>query len=53
MKILVVGTDFPPSRRGISTYTKELANSLHKIDQVTVLAPGAHNFVNDLQTMGP
>lgn len=44
MKILIVGTDFPPSRGGISTYTKELANSLHKIDQVTVLAPGAHNI---------
>jgi phosphatidylinositol alpha-1,6-mannosyltransferase len=44
MKILVVGTDFPPSRGGISTYIKELANSLHKIDQVIVLAPGTHNI---------
>jgi len=44
MKILIVGTDFPPSSGGISTYTKELANSLQKIDQVTVLAPGADDI---------
>lgn len=43
MNFLLVGTDFPPSSGGISTYTKELAAALAKADQVTVLAPGAFN----------
>lgn len=43
MNLLIVGTDFPPFSGGISTYTKELAYSLSKGDQVVVLAPGAFN----------
>ena len=41
MNLLIVGKDFPPSRGGISTYTKELAGALEEFFHVTVLAPGA------------
>lgn len=40
MNFLLVGTDFPPSAGGISTYTRELAAALAKSCEVTVLAPG-------------
>ena len=45
MKLLIVGTDFPPSSGGISTYAKEIASALAKTCQVTVLAPGAFKTV--------
>jgi len=41
LNILIVATDFPPDRGGISTYSKELAIALSKICNVTVLATGA------------
>ena len=40
MKILIVGTDFPPSVGGISTYTQAVAWALTRACEVTVLAPG-------------
>lgn len=43
LKILLVGTDFPPKSGGISTYSKELATALTKKGRVSVLAPGADN----------
>lgn len=45
VKFLIVGTDFPPSSGGISTYAKEIASALAKTCQVTVLAPGAFKTV--------
>ncbi|MBC8434104.1 MAG: glycosyltransferase [Desulfobacterales bacterium] len=41
MNLLLVGTDFPPSSGGISTYSMEVAGALSKTCRVTVLAPGA------------
>jgi phosphatidylinositol alpha-1,6-mannosyltransferase len=38
--LLMVCTDFPPDRGGISTYSNELASALVKSCRVTVLAPG-------------
>jgi phosphatidyl-myo-inositol dimannoside synthase len=38
--LLMVCSDFPPDRGGISTYSNELASALVKSCRVTVLAPG-------------
>lgn len=43
MNLLVVGTDFPPSIGGISTYTVELARALNNMCQVTILTKGVFN----------
>jgi len=43
VNLLVVGTDFPPSIGGISTYTAELANALNNMYQVTILTKGMFN----------
>lgn len=43
MNLLVVGTDFPPSIGGISTYTAELARALNNMCQVTILTKGVFN----------
>ncbi|RZB30148.1 MAG: phosphatidyl-myo-inositol dimannoside synthase [Desulfobacteraceae bacterium Eth-SRB1] len=43
MNLLVVGTDFPPSIGGISTYTAELARALNNMCQVTILTRGVFN----------
>jgi phosphatidylinositol alpha-1,6-mannosyltransferase len=41
LNLLMVCTDFPPDRGGISTYSNELASALVKSCRVTILAPGA------------
>jgi phosphatidylinositol alpha-1,6-mannosyltransferase len=43
--LLMVSTDFPPDRGGISTYSNELASALAKSCRVTVLAPGTHDRI--------
>ena len=45
MNLLLVSTDFPPNKGGISTYTIELAVALGEKNNVTVLAPGSSNMV--------
>jgi phosphatidylinositol alpha-1,6-mannosyltransferase len=44
LKLLMVCSDFPPDRGGISTYSIEIASALVKSCRVTVLAPGAPNI---------
>jgi phosphatidyl-myo-inositol dimannoside synthase len=39
--LLMVCSDFPPNRGGISTYSIEIASALVKSCRVTILAPGA------------
>jgi len=43
--LLMVCTDFPPDRGGISTYSTEIASALVKSCRVTVLAPGASDII--------
>ena len=43
----MVATDFPPSTGGISTYSKEIAKSLLRTCNVTVLALGISNGASD------
>lgn len=43
MNLLIVATDFPPCKGGISTYSKELAIALTKTDRIIVLAAGITN----------
>ena len=43
--LLMVCTDFPPERGGISTYSREIASALVKSCRVTVLAPGASDII--------
>ncbi|KHE92948.1 MAG: glycosyltransferase family 4 protein [Candidatus Scalindua rubra] len=43
MNLLVVGADFSPYSGGIGTYTKELATSLTRKNQVIILANGIPN----------
>ena len=43
--LLMVCTDFPPDRGGISTYSIEIASALVKSCRVIVLAPGAPDII--------